>query len=116
MIEARKRLTQLCIPLAFSHAHSLSLYGTHYNLDELPLESLVHILRELKFPSSIHTTNPILQKVLFKPKYIWVKKFLPNDSFVFSNVRWSDYTPSIISKEMQDIYDKMSIHIASPIS
>jgi len=38
LIEARKRLTQLHIPLASPHIHSLSPYGTHYDLDELPLE------------------------------------------------------------------------------
>jgi len=53
---------------------------------------------------------------MFKPKYVKVKKYLPDGSFVLSYVRQSNYTPSTISREMQDMYDKVSIHTASPVS
>ena len=39
LIEARRRLIQLRMPPASPHIHNLSPYGTHYDLDELPLES-----------------------------------------------------------------------------
>jgi len=116
LIEARKRLTQLRIPQASPHVHSLSPCGTHYDLDELPLESPVQILKELKLPSSIHTTNPILQKGVFKLKYVKVKKFLLDGSFVLSYVRRLDYTPSTLSRYMQEMYDRVSLHTASSIS
>ena len=57
-----------------------------------------------------------MQKGEFKPKYLKVKKFLLDGSFVLSYVRRSDYTPSTISREMHDMYDKVSIHTASPVS
>lgn len=116
LIEARWRLTQLCIPPSSPHIHSLCPHGTHYDLDELPLESPVQILRELKLSSSAHTADPVLQKGEFKPKYVKVKKFLLDGSFVLSYVKRSDYTPSTISREMQDMYDKVSIHTTSPVS
>ena len=116
LIQARKRLNQLRIPPSSPHIHSLFPYGTHYDSDELPLESPVQVLKELKLPSRTHTTDPILQKGEFKPKYVKVKKFLLDGSFDLSYVRRSDYTPSTISREMHDMYDKVSIHIASPIS
>jgi len=76
----------------------------------------MQILEDLEHPSSRHTSNHMIQKGEFKPKYMKVKKYLPNDSFVLSYVRRSDYTSSTISREMQDIYDRVSIHTASPIS
>jgi len=83
LIEARKRLTQLRIPLASPHIHSLSPYGTHYDLDELPIQSL----KDVEHPSSRHTTNPVLQKGEFKLKYMKVKKYLLDGSFVLSYIR-----------------------------
>jgi len=47
LIEVRKRLTQLRIPLTSPHVHILSPYGTHYDLDELPLELYIQILKDL---------------------------------------------------------------------
>ena len=62
------------------HIHSVPPHGTHYELNELPLDpskfSKLNELRELELPSSIHTIDPILQKEVFKPKYVKVKKFL----------------------------------------
>ena len=56
----------------------------------------------------------MLQKGEFKPKYVKVKKYLPDGSFVLSYIRRSYYTPSTMSREMQDMYDRVSIHTASP--
>jgi len=109
-------LTQLCIPPASPHIHNLSLYGTHYDLDELLLESSVQVLKELKLPSRTHTTDHVLQKGEFKSKYVKVKKFLLDGSFVLSYIRRSNYTPSTISREIHDIYDKVYIHTTSLVS
>lgn len=90
LIEARRRLTQLCIPPASPHVHSPSPYGTHYNINELPLESPVQILKELKLLSSTHTTDLVLQKGVYKLKHVTVKKFLQDGSFILSYVRRLD--------------------------
>jgi len=102
----------LRIPSASPHIHSLSPHGTHYDLGELP----IHSLKDVEHPSSRHTTDLVLQKGEFKPKYVKVKKYLPGSSFVLSYVRRSDYTPSTMSREMQNMYDRVSIHTASPES
>lgn len=60
--------------------------------------------------------NSILQKGVFKPNYIQFKQYKLNNSFILSYVRRSYYTPSTISREMKEDYDRASIHMASPAS
>jgi len=65
---------------------------------------------------SIYKTDLILQKGSFKPKYTHVKQYKPNASLILSHVRRANYSLSTISREMQDDYDRVSIHTTSPTS
>ena len=62
----------------------------------------------------MHLDYAILQNDPFKSKYDHVMRYLPDEHLFQSYIRRDDYTPSTISRRMNEFNDRILIHTVTP--